>query len=763
MNSSHLFGRATAWIVDTPWLAYVLIVVMSTITIIGYVDHRIITKFFQKSAETTEEDEEKPRSSSSNASRPDVEEIDLGKAHAVLVVQSDDIFTPQGAEALRDMASSLEELPYVANVLWIDRVPLLNAFGLPEPVLPKSTASPGLFAAAKARALKHPLISGQLMSPDGKTVLFMVTFDFLFVDHDEDCSERLREVAEAAAKRHPETKFSVLVTGRVPIHLTMLRTHEENERKYQIIGYGVVLLMAIVLFRGISSVLIVVLGPSLGIFWTLGCLKFFELRDNPFNDVVLPVMLSLVGLTDGVHLMVQIRRYRAHGMNTRDATRAALKDVGQACFLTSLTTAIGFWSLSLARHEVVQTFGWSCVLGVTLTFAAVMLAIPLACVSWLGRWVPPTDQKGFIERHLHRISGLIDWVLKTPRVFSTLGIAMTIIFTIISLTLRPDERRSSYLPADTEAVQGMEVMDRALGGLEFAKVEVHWSEKIAADSAEVLQVITQIDEFLRAEPLLGTPISIRSLVEALPGEGPPEERMTLLELLPASLKRAFYTPESRVASIDFRVQDLGIAKYGDVFQRIESQLNQLAEQHPEFQIKLAGSAVWRWRNLYQIVVDLASSLGSAAIIIFVVLGFAYQSLRMGLIAVVPNVFPLAVTGTYLVLTGQSLEVVSVCAFTICLGIAVDDTIHFLTRYLEELPRCATEEDAIRKAFTGVGTSLIMTTMVLVIGFATVMTSDMRDQRIFATMGAITLSAALLGDLIILPAMLACYGKSQQKK
>lgn len=555
MTISRLFGRSTAWIVDHSWLAWLFIAAMSGLATIGYTAPRLLTELFKQPPPATPAAESPP---ARNAQRPpDVEAFDLARSHAVLVVQSDDVFTPAGAKALRHMVEELEALPYVSSVLWIDRVPLLNIFGLPEPVLPKSTASGNRFAAAKERALEHPLIAGQLMSRDGRTLLMMVNFDWLYVEQDEDCTKHLREVAEAAAAESPDVKFSVLVTGRVPIHLTMLKTHEDNETKYQVIGYGVVLLMAVVLFRGISSVLIVALGPSLGVFWTLGILRFFDLQDNPFNDVVLPVMLSLVGLTDGVHLMVQIRRNRARGMETRVATRAALEEIGLACFLTSLTTAIGFWSLTLARHEIVQTFGWSCVLGVILTFLAVLTVIPLACISRVGRWVPPSDDEGFVERHLHRISGLIDMVLKRPRLVSGLGIAATVVCCLISLTLRPDERRSSYLPAGSESVKAMQVMDRALGGLEFSEVSVRWTDEVPEDSAEVLEVITQVDDLLREEPLLGSPISIRSLVDALPGEGPPAERMSMLELLPAPLKRAFYTPES------LRVRQLSRAGSGN--------------------------------------------------------------------------------------------------------------------------------------------------------------------------------------------------------
>ncbi|MBI1346350.1 MMPL family transporter [bacterium] len=720
----------------------------------GYIDPDRVTRLFE-TAKPSEASLPSPAKTPA-AAPPNVRAVSLSDAEAVIVVQSDDIFTPTGATALRQIVADIEALPYVTSVLWMDRVPELNIFGLPEPLFPRSDASTSRFEAAKEKALAHPLVAGQLLSLDAKTLLMLVNFDFILIGEDADCSERLRQTAEAAAAKFPTVQFSILVTGRVPIHLTLQKTHQDNETKFQVIGYAMVLLMAMVMFRGITAVIIVAMAPALGVFWTLGILHFFDLSDNPFNDVVLPVMLSLVGLTDGVHLMVQIRRFRAAGMTQREASRAGLEEVGLACFLTSVTTGIGFWSLTLAHHEIVREFGWSCVLGVVLTFIAVLTIIPLACSSWLGRFLPLDPNTGLIEKHLHRISGVLDLVLKAPRFISWAGIVVTFICLGISLSLRPDERRSSYLPARSESVRAMAVMDRALGGLEFSKVEVSWSPEIPSDSPEVLGVISDVDDLLSQEALIGNPVSIRNFIDALPGEGPPAERMSLLSLLPPPLKRAFYTPESRRASVTFRVQDLGIARYGEVFQRVEAGLSALQAKHPQFTLKLDGSAVSRWRNLYQIVVDLAASLGSAAGIIFIVLGLVYRSVPIGLISVIPNVFPLALTGAWLALSGQSLEVVSVCAFTVCLGIAVDDTIHFLTRFEEERIRTASHDEAIRKAFSGVGTSMIMTTLVLMVGFSSVMLSDMRDQRIFASMGLLTITSALFADLVILPAMLAYF-------
>ncbi|WP_397570751.1 RND family transporter [Schlesneria sp. T3-172] len=775
MSISHSFGRSTAWIVDRPIWAVLILVLITSVATVGYIDPDLVRNLFLPKPVVNEAPAAAPAAPTEQPvvkPRPQVEALDLTRSDAILVIESDSIFTPAGAQALRHMVQSLESLPYVWKVLWMDRVPVLNIFGLREPLFPHSQASPARFAAAREHALANPLVKGQLLSPDGRTLIVLVNFDWLYITSDDDCTVNLRRAAEQALAEFPEVKFTVAVTGQVPLRLTMEQTHEKNNIKFRVIGYGVVLVMAAILFRGIVSVVIVSLGPVLGIYWTVGFLNFFNVQDNPFNDVVLPVMLSLIGLADGVHLMVQIRRFHAAGMSERVAAKAGLQEVGLACFLTAITTSIGFWSLSLAQHVVVREFGWSCVLGVVLTVIAILLVIPLAYFSRTAQFFrrvfghrimgirlePVEHNEGFVEKHLHRVTGIVDWVLKRPKPIAWMGIAVTLICAAIASQLRPDERRSSFLPERAEATKALHQMDRALGGLEFSEVRIRWSANIPSDSPEVLKVIVAVDDLLKSEPLIGTPISIRSLLDALPGDSPTEERASMIELLPAPLKRAFYKPEDLSATVTFRVQDIGIAQYSTVFERIESRLAQIMSEHPDFHLHLAGPAIHRWRDLYRIALDLGSSLGSETFIIICVLGLVFRSVRIGLIAMIPNIFPLVICATWMVFTGQPLEIVTVCCFTICLGIAVDDTIHFLTRFQEELPRSSSRNQAIRASFEAVGTSMLMTTMVLVAGFATVTFSDMRDQRIFASMGVMTMLTAMIGDLIVLPAILSLYAE-----
>ena len=756
------FDKAMVWTVDHRGTTALAVLIITLLAILGYLRPQTVRELFVSPAK---EEKVVAKNAEEGIPRavPNIDPVSLSQSDAVMVVKSPSFFTPQGAKAMRHVVDTLEELDYVDRILWMDRVPMLNIFGLSEPLFPRSEASPERFEAAKVKAMKHPLVGGHLVSEDGQTMLLLVKFDWDFVRSDEQCTTELRAVAEKAAAEFPDVSVSFMVTGDTPARITYMKAHEANQVKYQLIGYGVIAVMAIILFRGIRAVLIVSLAPAIGVFWTMGFLRFFQLDDNPFNDVILPVLISLVGLTDGVHLTVQIRKLRASGLSERLSARTALHEVGYACMLTSLTTAIGFGSLSLADNAWVKDFGWCSVIGVTLTFISVVAIVPLVCSTRLGRNIHLGHEKSLIDRNLTRIGGLINFVLRAPRMIAVASIAATLILFGISLTLRPDQRRANSLPETSEAYLAMMEMDKALGGLEFSEVEIEWSPSVADDSPEILKTIAEVDDLLKSEPMIGYPLSIRNLVDSLPGEGPAEERMSMIELLPPPLKRAFYTPESRRGVVTFRVQDLGIAQFNPVFNRITNGLKEIESRHPEFKMKLEGDAIWRWKNLYQIVIDLTASLGSASIIIFLTLALAYQSLRIGLISIIPNAFPLVVTGTWLVWRKESLELTSVCAFTVCLGIVVDDTIHFLSRYDEERRTAKTREEAIRRAFGNVGVAMVMTTSVLVAGFGTVAFSDSRDHYIFASMGAITIAAALFGDLIMLPAMLACFAEKTDEE
>ena len=505
-----LLDRSTSWIVDRPLRSGFLIAIVTAFAIAGYVHPNWLTDRFKTSSATNQSTATEVKSE-----LPDVERFSLG-GDAILVVQSDQFFTSAGAAALRHVADTLESTDFVKRVIWMDRVPMLNIFGLPEPLFPHASASDQQYAAARQKALDHPFIGGQLLSGDAKTMLMMISIDGLFLESDEDCIEGLKQIAASAAADHPDVEMSFAVTGWLPAFVTAMKSHNENQFLFMLIGYGVIAIMAVILFRGIVAVFVVALAPALGVFWTLGFVNYFNFGHNPFNDVVLPVLVSLVGLTDGVHLLVQIRKLRSGGMTPKDAAKQGLKDVGLACALTSLTTAIGFGSLAMAHHEFVQEFGCCCVVGVLLAFTSVVTTIPLACSSWLGNFVHVGKRESLVDQQLGRIGGIVDWVLERKHAVSRAAIIAMVTLIGVSLTLRPDDRRSNSLPTGSEPAKAIALLDREMSGTERVWIAVKWDKSPPSDSPQVMRFIAEVDALLAKEPLVGYPLSIRNLIDALP-------------------------------------------------------------------------------------------------------------------------------------------------------------------------------------------------------------------------------------------------------
>jgi len=750
------------WWADRPVLQMLVVLLVTSIALVGYWKPSLMLDvLFPTSSETVAAADPVETSPLNRAEQPppDVEPFRVAGGQCVVVATSEDFFTPTSLTAIRQVVAELEALPQVRSILWIEDIPGMNLFGLPESPLPRSDASPRQLALGRKRTLENPLAVGQLISADGKTVLLHINIDWFYATSDEACTIDLRRTAEQAIAKTPGADLQFQVTGHVPLRLMMLNNHLHDSWSYQAVGYSIMMISALVLFRGFSAVIIVAVAPALGVFWTMGMLHFFQLENNPFSDIIVPVLVSLVGLTDAVHMMVEIRSQRAAGLDIRQAARHAVARVGLACVLTSATTAIGFASLTWAHHEIVREFGLCCVLGVGCTLLSVLTVVPLGCRSPLGRRLHVGLGKSLIDGQLRRIDPVVTWGLKNDRRMAWTALGVTAALAVICSQLTPDEKRYSGLSESGEAARALRHLDRCLGGLEFAYVNIEWNEN--AEEGELLEVLEEVHQTLANEPLVGCPLGVRELLAALPGEGDPQERMTLLELLPAELKRAFYTPESRRAYVQFRVQDIGITKYGPVFERMEAACAKTAVQHEDFQLTLRGNAIWRWRNIYRIVTDLATSLGTASFIIWLILTVVYRSIRIGLISIVPNLFPLLATGATLVFANQHLELVTVCVFTICVGIAVDDTIHFLTRYCEEKNRGGQHRDVIQRAFSGVGLALLMTTIVLVTGMLTAVFGDARDARLFGIMGALTLTAALFADIVFLPALLSRFAKGTQ--
>lgn len=680
------------------------------------------------------------------------------KAPLLLVLESDDFFTANRVAAMWDAVGSLRQLPSVRQLVWMGDLPEVNLRRRVTPLLPGGNDEPPddvtaeRLQAAKERLLQHPLARSNLISEDGKALLFLLNITGP-QDGEPGRQSDIDEIRQLAISKLSPVGINTNVTGVLALKQVHEQALDEDHIRIQLISYGLVTVLSFVIFRRPVAILIAGIGPTMGVVWTLGWLSLFGQSGNELAKIILPVLIMMIGFTDGVHMVIRIRQQRASGKSPKDAAYDAVMSVGPACFLTSLTTAIGFGSLMLSDAEIIAGFGRVSAIGVVLTFFSVVLITPLLSNSWLGRKMHVSETKDPLFRLMSGSSGIVSFASRNAKFVATTGILLTAGFLYCSSQLIPDDRLSDRVPQTASEWQTMKRCDELFGGTRYVRIEVSWTEETSR--ADLWDTINACEQLLQEEELVGRAISIRTCLSIF-NVAKAQERSILAAQLPENVSRQFHRPDLRRSQIVARLQDLGIAKFEPVFERLRGQLRKLEASDSQFTYTLTSDVELEGRVIRDVVGELVMSLALASVVIFFVLAIAFRSLRIGLISILPNAMPLAASGTLRLFLSESLDLASACSFAICLGIAVDDTIHYLIHFQRERANGKSPLEANRNTYVTVGSALLMTSVVMTSGLGAVLTSRLPPHVNFAAMGCATLVMALIADLLFLPAMLSLF-------
>jgi len=674
----------------------------------------------------------------------------------LIVIECEDMFSPESLAIVRTLVERTDELPEIDDVFSIFDMRRRNLPALP--LIPSPRFQREHFEAARKRALNHPLVAGHLLSSDGCTMLVIVRLpeEPLPISRVAHIVERLRQIVHDCTTA---SEVRARVTGHPAIWVDLFSNSQRETLKFSGLGSLVAVVIAIILFRRPAAVVIAVAGPVLGVTFTIGGMGFLGEPLNGINTVI-PTLLFVIGFTDSIHLLMDFRRSCAASIPRRVAAKRAVRHLGLACALTSLTTAIGFGSLALADTESVRRFGITAAAGAILTFFSVISVVPLLASTWLGKLAVP--QRIVATKWQQRtiwiraMAPLLNYA--RPLTIVTGLFAVFLLFSAMQLS--PDIRLTEAIPHDFETTRAMNHCDRAFGGILFAYVLLEWSESDDLDSEELIGVVQSIHRLIDDEPLTRSPASVLNLLQSV--SRPDADLRDLANRVPR-LSRIPTTNLQRIVRRDLRrllisahVPDTGAAALEPGFQRIEAGLQKLERAHSGFQLQLTGTSVVAARNVSILISDLMKSLGMAAVIVFLVITVVFRSIRLGLVSIFPNAFPLLLTAALLVWAQEPLRLAGVVSFSLCLGIAVDDTIHFLVRFQREQLIDGDVRSAVLRSFEAVGTPIMMTSLILLGGLGVMITSNMPAVRLFATLSSIAVIAALIGDLLILPALLVTF-------
>ncbi|NNG12806.1 MAG: MMPL family transporter [Halobacteria archaeon] len=614
------------------------------------------------------------------------------------------------------------------------------------------------FTAMRQRVLANPVYRGSLVSDEGDTTALIVYF------HDISDSEFLSQGIHdeiVAIIEEEKGDDDVWLTGAPHFKVSLMKTliHELIWTPPMV---AVVLAIILALsFRSMLGVVVPLLTVAAGVVITLGVIAGLGYSLSMIS-VLVPPLLMILGLSYSVHVVSEYHQEHAAGGDKNTLVRSTLKQVMLPVVLTGLTTTAGFIALIVNPIAAVKEFGIFAVIGVIIITLLSITLTPalLKHLDWLGAGTPRNTQTGtpLFERFVDRIA-VFDLNQRT-RIFTLFGVVFA--FALLGMTnIKVSTDFMASFPEDSEIRTGFNVVNEKLGGANPLYIVVEGTQPNIFKEPANLEIIRELQDWLVSQPDIGGTTSIADYLmlvnQAFHDNDPafysiPDNRRLVTQLIFLS------SNDELDRLVDTRYQTTNIVLRSKVFSsedmsalidRVNARLQQLPEH---LTATLTGNPVLINKTLASIVVGQAKSVGLALLIVYVILAFMFMSMRIGLVALIPNVIPVAIYFGSLGFFGISLNPGTSLIAPMVLGIAIDDTIHYFSRFNHEVKRFADDRKATLAALKAVGRPVTYTSIGLCLGFLVLMTSELSMQVQVGIMASYALAMAWLGDFLLTPAL-----------
>lgn len=682
-------------------------------------------------------------------------------ADILVVVEGDDLFTPTRIAALRDLHVELQLAAPVAGVVSIFSIPdAPSARGRELPLLlPREFPDPAELPKLKERVSRHPLVSGRLFTAaaERESTLFLVGLKSeANLRPTQDAS--IRAITSILDQQLAGTGLASRLLG-APIMESEIRAAGRHDRVvFNLAGLTLGILICFAFFGRWRPVLIATACPVLALIWTMGLLGALERETTTIMNAIPPLILA-VTYCDSMHMVFAVRRRLRDGSRLPDAVRHAVLNVGPACVLTSLTTSLALFTLLLADSAVINSFGRSAAIAVLLALLAVLLLTPALSMLMLGveEGVRSRRETRFrAERWLDDAAqALAVFVGRHARTITVTTVVLTVMFGTLHLQLRPTFQLSAQVPDSVRAAMQSTQEKNDLALTTPVQIVLRLPAGTDFHAADARAAIHEIHEALASHPDVRSVFSFDVVRGWLADLKSPAARSAeqYLDRLPTHLRRRLVNERGDAALVTGFLPDVKADKTVEILSGIEERLAPVRKAHADKEITITGLPALAATSSTRMIEQLNLGLLSAIVLVTGLLGLAFASWAVPLISILPNLLPLVTIGAALWFLTGGLDYTSVIALTVAFGLAVDNTIHFLNALRLQRGRVKTLARAVAASIQQVGPVILVTTCVLVLGIGTTVLSSLPPSRAFGILCMGTLAAALVADLVALPALI----------
>ncbi len=693
----------------------------------------------------------------------------------VVVMETDDVFSRESLEVLRRITNRIRKLPGVRGAESLVEVTSFRYLAEEDMVevgklIDDIPSDPAELAALRERTLADPIYPKVIVSPDGRAAAVNVTFqpmtDGEFVQLDLD--GRILSILEDETAEH--RRF--FVSGRP--HIRSVAHHLMVHDLLLLIPLAVVIAALVVwLMTGSARGTFIPLTNCLtATLWAFGAMAFIG-KDMNVITLVLGPMLICVGSVYGVHVVARYEEIALDAENPRDAAIRTLEYTRLPVLMAGFTTCVGFGALLLANVTATNELGAFAVFGIAGVTLLSLTGVPAALAllplerrseeggplyagrtrlsAWAGRGIDTIlDRLGRLDVS-HPGSILLAWAL--------LSVGAVVLIPQIVI----DTDYLTFFDPDTRVRTDFAEVNRLLAGAVPIYVIFQTDTEGTFRSPQALRMLEKIQADLENVPGVSRVLSPVDLVRVtnralrggrLEDERIPDSREGVAEAIftiPKDRLRRFATSNHSSANLVVRTGKLGSAAIRELERQIREVIAR-ADVPEGIRTEVTGNAIRINKSADGIAGNQISQVGFAAVTILVLVILVFRSVGVGLLSMVPNIVPVLSFFGVLGLGVATLSIATSLIGSIALGIAVDDTVHFLVAYIRERARSSPEEAIIRCVRT-VGRPIVMTSVMLVIGFLALLVSGFVTLREFGYLTAMTMAICLSTDLTLLPALL----------
>jgi predicted RND superfamily exporter protein len=682
----------------------------------------------------------------------------------IITVASDDIFSQASTDTIRRITERINDLEPVQHVLSLTSAVDIRSVedGLDiSPFFSALEEGSADLATIKQRVMSNPFYAGNLVSRSGDVTALVVYFNN-FSDREYiqgGIHEQIMAIVEEEQGDH-----EIFMTGSPFFKFAMVDLLVDDLVWTPPL---ITILLAIVLaisFRTVLGVITPLLTVGVGVILTLGTIAALGYSLSMIS-VLVPPLLMILGFSYAVHVTSEYHQQRRNPESSDPIILQTLKHMTLPVVLTGLTTIAGFIALMANPINAVKEFGVFASIGVvyitllSITFAPALLK---ALDRHPERWKDAGTSRngGSFDKFVDRVA-LFD--LKHRRaIFISFGILCLLAIFGITRIHVSTESITNFDP-DSDVRKGFDIVNEHLGGANHFYIVVEGDHPDTFKDPRSLQALRDLQDWLGSQPEIGGTMSVADYLmqinQAFNDNDPehfaiPESKRLITQLLFLSSSDELdriVDSRFRTTNIVVRSRVINSDRMSVLLERIEPQL-QLLPGH--LKATVTGNPVLVSETLTDIIVGQARSVGLALIFVYAILTIMFMSQRIGFIALLPNVVPVLVYFGSLGFFGISLNPSTSLIAPMVLGIAIDDTIHYFSRFNREVRRHADDRKATLLAMKAVGRPVTFTSIGLCLGFLVLMTSDLRMQAQVGLMASYSLAIAWLSDFLLTPALCA---------